>query len=42
VAACCIIPYVNALAGLAALVLLIVFLVKAYELKNKISAPPPQ
>lgn len=41
-AACCLIPYVGALAGLAALVLLVLFLVKAYELKAKITAPPPQ
>lgn len=41
-AACCIIPYVNALAGPAALVLLILFLVKAYELKKQIPAQPPQ
>lgn len=36
---CCVasmIPYVGALAGLAGLVLLIIFLVKANELKNKI------
>jgi hypothetical protein len=33
---CCLIPYLNALAGMAALVLLILFLIKANELKNKI------
>jgi hypothetical protein len=35
---CCIIPCVNYVAGPASLVLLIVYLVKAYELKNKIKA----
>ena len=38
-AACCIIPCVNYLAGPAALVLLIIYLVKAMDLKNQI---PPQ
>jgi hypothetical protein len=34
--ACCIVPCLNYLAGLAALVLLILFLIKTNELKNKI------
>ena len=37
--ACCIIPCLNYLAGPAALVLLIIYLVKAMDLKNQI---PPQ
>ena len=41
-AACALIPYVGVLAGVAGLVLVILFLVKAYELKAKITAPPPQ
>jgi hypothetical protein len=36
-AACSLIPYIGALAGLASLVLLIMFLVKANELKNRIA-----
>ena len=36
--ACCIIPFVNWLAGPASLVLLIIFLVKTYDLKSKIKA----
>lgn len=36
--ACCIIPCLNYIAGPAALVLLIIFLVKAYDLKGKIKA----
>ena len=38
-AACSLIPYAGVLTGLGALVLLVIFLVKAYELKNKISTP---
>jgi hypothetical protein len=34
--ACCIVPCLNYLAGLAALVLLILFLIKTNELKNKV------
>jgi hypothetical protein len=36
--ACCIVPCLNYLAGLAALVLLILYLIKAIELKNKIKS----
>lgn len=35
-AACSLIPYIGALPGMASLVLLIIFLVKANELKNRI------
>ncbi len=36
VTACCLIPYVNRIAGLASLVLFILCLIKANELKNRI------
>lgn len=39
-AACCIVPYLNVLAGLAALVFLILVLVKFSELKKQVSLPP--
>jgi hypothetical protein len=35
-AACCIVPYLGCLSGIAALVLLIIFLIKTNELKNQI------
>ena len=38
-AALCVIPYVNTLTGLGALVLLILYLVKVNELKKKIAPP---
>lgn len=38
VAICCIVPCLNYIAGPAALVLLIVYLIKAFELKGKIKA----
>lgn len=39
--ACCIVPFLGYLAGLAAFVLLILFLVKIYELKKQIPSETP-